>query len=245
MKNDKTELWIDKDTLPRYGENTARLMEFAGRGNGKKTAEKLKQTEAQLEELCKAPDLAGQSALEWLRDNRYILRRDAAGCCAQLRTAKRLRKLRDGRLLICAAMEALVLSGGGSVDEKRTAAFLTGFQKACPLEERELALLPAALRFALICRLRRHPGAAEQIFGALKWLNDCRVSALIDAVSPIEPILQRDPAGIYGRMDEESRWDYRQQTASLAARYGISETEVARQVLALAQAEGCHVGEFL
>ncbi|MBR3556549.1 MAG: hypothetical protein IKN89_11610 [Oscillospiraceae bacterium] len=245
MKNDKTELWIDKETLPCYGENTARLMEFAGRGNGKKTAEKLKQTEAQLEELCKAPDLAGQAALEWLRDNRYILRRDAAGCCAQLCTAKRLRKLRDGRLLICAAMEALVLSGGGSVDEERTAAFLTGFQKACPLEERELALLPAALRFALICRLRRHPGAAEQIFGALKWLNDCRVSALVDAVSPIEPILQRDPAGIYGRMDEESRWDYRQQTASLASRYGITETEGARQVLALAQAEGCHVGEFL
>ncbi len=245
MKNDKTELWIDLDTLPRYGENTARLLETAGRGNGKKAAEKLKRVEAQLEELCKAPDLTGTDALEWLRDNRYILRRDTAGCCTSLRQARRFRKLQDGRLLICAAMEALVLSGEGIADESRTSAFLAGFQKVCPLEERELCLLPQALRYALICRLKRYPLSAPQVFRSLKWLNDCRISDLLERLSPVDPLLRQDPAGVYGRMDPESRQDYRHKTAELAARYGISEPEAAGQVLELAQAEDCHVGEFL
>ena len=245
MKNDKTELWIDLETLPRYGENTARLLETAGRGNGKKASEKLKRVEVQLEELCKAPDLAGTDELEWLRDNRYILRRDTAGCCAALRQVRRLRKLRDGRLLICAAMEALVLSGEGCADEERTKAFLAGFQKVCPLEERELGLLPTALRCALICRLQGHPQSASLVFRGLKWLNDCKVSGLLERISPVEPILRQDPAGIYGQMDAESRQDYRQKTAELAARYGISEPEAARKALEHAQAEGCHVGEFL
>ena len=245
MKNDKTELWIDLDTLPRNGENTARLMETAGRGNGKKAAEKLKRTEAQLEELCKAPDLAGTDAQEWLRDNRYVLRRDTAGCCAALHQARRFRKLRDGRLLICAAMEALVLSGEGVADEERTYAFLTGFQKVCPLEERELGLLTPALQSALILRLQRHPQSASRIFQALKWLNDCKVSNLLERISPVEPVLRQDPAGIYGQMDAESRQDYRQKTAELAVSYGISEPEAAKKALELAQAEGCHVGEFL
>ena len=245
MKNKKTELKIDLETLPRYGENTARMMMIAGRGNGRKEADRLRKAETQLELLCKAPDLAGTAALEWLRDNRYILRRDTAGVCAQLRQARRLRKLKDGRLLVCAAMEALVLSCGGSADASRMTAYLEGFQEVCPLEERELALLPDALRFSLILRLRSHPKEAEQAFRTLKWLNDCKVSALLESVSLVERILRKDPAGVYPQMDEESRQDYRHLTAVLAARHGLSEPEAAMKAIELSQAEGCHVGEFL
>ena len=111
MKNNKMELWIDIETLPRYGENTAGLLHAAGRGSGKKTAVLLKAAASQLEELCKGNDLAGTPALEWLRDNRHILRRDCALCCSELRAARGLRRLDDGRLLLCAAAEALVRSG--------------------------------------------------------------------------------------------------------------------------------------
>ena len=162
MKNNELELWIETDTLPRYGENTARLMTGAGRTSGRKASAQLRETEAQLEALCKAPDLAG-TALEWLRDNRYVLRRDTAGCCRELRGARNLRKLGDGRLLILAGMEALVRSGGGHADETRLRAFLEGFQEVCPLEEKEVALLPAALRAALIGWLRAHPGSGERV----------------------------------------------------------------------------------
>ncbi len=244
MKN-QTELWIDTETLPRYGENTARLLRCTGRGNGKGAAAMLKEAEGRLEERCKGADLAGTKALEWLRDNRHILRRDAAGCCAELRRARRLRKLKDGRLLICAAMEALVRSGGGSTDEERLKLFLAGFQRACPLEERELALLPSALRSALILRLSREPRSAEAVFAALKWLQDSRLSLLLEELSLVEGILRKDPAGVYPRMDPESRQSYRQETARLAARKGIPEKEAARQALELAEAGDCHVGEFL
>ena len=38
MRNNELELWIETDTLPRYGENTARLMTGAGRTSGRKAA---------------------------------------------------------------------------------------------------------------------------------------------------------------------------------------------------------------
>lgn len=245
MKNNELELWIETDTLPRYGENTARLMTGAGRTSGRKASAQLRETEAQLEALCKAPDLAGTAALEWLRDNRYVLRRDTAGCCRELRGARKLRKLGDGRLLILAGMEALVRSGGGHADETRLRAFLEGFQEVCPLEEREVALLPAALRAALIGWLRAHPGSGEQVFTALKWLNDAKLWPLLESLSTVERILRQDPAGVYGRMDPESRQSYRRRTEELAARAGITQREAAQKALELAKAEGCHVGRFL
>ena len=94
------ELWIDPETLPRYGENTARLLQPSGRGSGRKAADTLKTAEAQLEKLCKGSELVGTQALEWLRDNRHILRRDTAASCAELRSARKQRRLSDGRLLI-------------------------------------------------------------------------------------------------------------------------------------------------
>ena len=99
----------------------------------------------------------------WLLDNRYVLRRDTAGCCAELRAVRGLRRLKDGRLLISAAMDALVKSGGGSIGEERLRAFLTGFQKERPLEEKELALLPSFLRSSLICWLSSHAEEAERV----------------------------------------------------------------------------------
>ncbi len=245
MKNDKVNLLIDLETLPRYGENTARLMTAAGRSGGRKEAARLKDAEARLEEVCKGPELAGTPAKEWLLDNRHILRRDTALSCAELRGGRGLRRLQDGRLLLCAAMDALVKSGGGSAGEERLRAFLSGFQRVCPLEEGELALLPTGLRSALIRWLGRHPEHAEQVFHSLRWMQDCRLDRLAESLSTLDLALRRDPAGVYGRMDAESRWDYRQRLSALARRQGIGEGEAARQVLALAEADGHHVGEFL
>ena len=46
-------------------------------------------------------------------------------------------------------------------------------------------------------------------------------------------------------MDAESRRDYRQRLSELARKQGIGEGEAARQILELAEAKKCHVGEFL
>ena len=245
MKNHQVELWIDMETLPRYGENTARLLGVSGRGGCRREAARLHEAEERLETLCKGRGLAGSPALEWLLDNRYVLRRDTAGCCAELRAVRGLRRLKDGRLLISAAMDALVKSGGGSIGEERLRAFLTGFQKERPLEEKELALLPSFLRSSLICWLSSHAEEAERVFVSLRWLSDCRLDALLESLSPLDELLRQDPAKVYARMDPESRQSYRRRTADLARRFGISEPEAARRALELAAAENCHVGEFL
>ncbi len=245
MKNNKVNLLIELDMLPRYGENTARLLPVSGRGNGKKEAAGLKEAEARLEEECKGPKLVGTPAMEWLRDNRHILRRDTALSCRELQCARRLRRTLSGRLLLCAAMDTLVKSGGGCAGEDRLRSFLSGFQRVCPLEERELALLPFALRSALIRWLQRQPETAEQVFAALRWIQDCRFDKLLESLSTVDEVLRRDPAEVYGRMDSESRRDYRQRLSELAWRQGISEGDAARQILELAEAGKCHVGEFL
>ena len=245
MKNNKVNLLIDPELLPRDGENNARLFSVSGRGNGNREAARLKEAEERLEDECKGLKLAGTPAMEWLRDNRYILRRDTALSCRELRGARKLRRLLGGRLLLCAAMDALVKSGGGCVGEERLRCFLSGFQRVCPLEERELALLPSALRSALIRWLQRQPETAEQVFAALRWMQDCRFDKLLESLSTVDEALRGDPAGVYARMDTESRWDYRRRLSELARRQGISEGEAARRILELAEAGKCHVGEFL
>ena len=245
MKKNELELWIEVDKLPNYGENTARLLAPKGRGAAKTEARALRRAEEELEALCKGEALAGTAALEWLRDNRYVLRRDAAGAGAALRGEKKLRRLEDGAALLCRSAEAIVRSGAGKADPTRVKAFLTGFQRVLPLEERELCLLPDALRCALILWLRAHPEAAETVFASLKWLSDGLLSPLLEACSTVDRLLRQDPSGVYPRMDEESRQEYRRETAVLAKKQGLSEEETARRALELARREGGHVGEYL
>ena len=245
MKKNELELWIETDKLPNYAENTARLLKVKGRAAAKMEARSLLRAEAELEELCKGDALVGPKALEWLRDNRHILRRSARTAALSLRGEGKLRRLADGSSLLCALASALVRSGAGQVRPERLRAFLSGFQRLLPLEERELCLLPDALRCALILWLREKPETAETVLRSLKWLEEGSLSPLLEACSAVDRVLREDPAGVYPRMDEESRQEYRRETAILAKKRGLSEPETARQALELARREGGHVGEYL
>ena len=245
MKKNELELCIETEKLPNYGENTARLLRLRGRGPARREARELERAEAELEELCKGESLSGRPAREWLRDNLHVLRRDAAAASAALRGEKRLRRLEDGASLLCRLSGARVGSGAGRADPARTKAFLLGFQRVCPLEERELCLLPDALRRALILWLRRHPDSAPEVFASLQWLSEGCLSPLLEACSAVDRLLRQDPAGVYPRMDEESRQEYRRETARLARKQGLSEEGAARRTLGLAREEEGHVGEYL
>ncbi len=230
--------------LRALGLRTAEGLVCAGRRGGG-AARELKAAEAALEDVCKGGSLAGTPAGEWLRDNLHVLRRDAASAADELRRARGLRRTDSGGPVVCLAAEALVDACASEADEGRVIAFLEGFQRRLPLEERELALLPAALRRALILRLRREPGEAERVFRSLRWLEEAPLWKLAEKLSPVERILRQDPAGVYERMDEDSRRDYRLRTARLAEKKGCTEPEAAALALELARKENCHVGEFL
>ena len=75
MKNNELELWIETDTLPRYGENTARLMTGAGRTSGRKASAQLRETEAQLDDSyqdSKKISKAYKDAVLWAATNGFI-----------------------------------------------------------------------------------------------------------------------------------------------------------------------------
>ena len=199
-------------------------------------------------------------ACEWLLDNRYLARREGAAALSALCGERRLRRAGDAALLT-EACRALVSSGGGAVNETRCALFLTGYQTAGALTQRELALFPAALRAALIETLARQctalaegaePAAAEQavaaLFTSLRLLGAVDLAPVLDGVNAVELALHQDPAGVYPAMDEDSRALYRDKVTALAKKNGADERRTAEKVLSLAQAgqgEARHVGYWL
>jgi cyclic beta-1,2-glucan synthetase len=87
-----------------------------------------------------------------------------------------------------------------------------------------------------------------RLTSTLDWIR------VVEQLSAIERILQRDPAGVYGRMDYASRDRYRQAVEELAGPTGSAQVEVALEVVERARAglerEGDrqrhgHVGYYL
>lgn len=124
----------------------------------------------------------------------------------------------------------------------------------------EVWALPVMLRFAVleclaqaICRitgiqrdtslpklaLGERPADDEIVANcitSLRTLSTQDWQVFFENVSLVEHILRNDPAGIYPRMEKESRNRYRKVVEDLAKTSGRAETEVAQEAIALARA---------
>ena len=100
--------------------------------------------------------------------------------------------------------------------------------------------------------------AAEQasmanLIGSLRLISSFDWSEFFESVSLVEQVLQRDPAGVYGRMDFRSRDRYRHAVEELAEptgegqlRVALKSVERARQVAETTpDAREAHVGYYL
>ena len=73
----------------------------------------------------------------------------------------------------------------------------------------------------------------------------------VESVSAVERILERDPAGVYARMDFVTRDRYRHQVEKMARRSKLTEKEVAEKVIAIRRRKRLrhpltkHVGYYL
>jgi cyclic beta-1,2-glucan glucanotransferase len=154
--------------------------------------------------------------------------------------------------------------------------FVQAYQEEAPLTIAELWAFPTMLRlaclellvagFARLVPKLRSPFALSPCVAMLGPMDDTEsvsralanlvVIASIswkdffDSTSHIEAILQGDPANVYARMDFGTRDRYRNVVEELADDAACSETDVARQVVGLAQASGTrhqseHVGHWL
>lgn len=199
-------------------------------------------------------------ACEWLLDNRYLALREAQNAMADF---SRLRQLRAGSegVIILALCSALLTATGYRFSEDEARIFLDGFQSVSVLPRRELYLFPAALRAALLIKLGKvcaelkrtsspEDFAADMaaIFTSLRLVSELDMQPMLERVDIAEKALMADPAGIYPRMDDQSRALYRERLSVVAKRSALEEHSMANHILKQcrqAQGEARHVGYHL
>jgi cyclic beta-1,2-glucan synthetase len=84
----------------------------------------------------------------------------------------------------------------------------------------------------------------------LKLVSDLDWSDIFEILSKVEQILRKDPTGVYGMMDFESRDLYRHEVEKLARAFGVAETHVAYKAVECAKnstggSPRDHVGYYL
>jgi cyclic beta-1,2-glucan synthetase len=146
-------------------------------------------------------------------------------------------------------------------DEELFTAFVLGVQEQHELTMNEIWAARPALQLAILERivttLTDGFGDIPVLVNSLRAISESRWKDVFAAVNVIDPVLARDPAGAYERMDEESQDQYRNAISKLAERSERAEREVAEEAvgLALGAAEiersgrsaerRCHVGYYL
>ncbi|MCD8374441.1 MAG: hypothetical protein LUC20_05040, partial [Oscillospiraceae bacterium] len=249
-------------SLSERGEAVGRSIKISGWGDGRRAAAALKADLGRISARRSALELKWQGlgsvpgGVRWLLDNYYLARREALTAAADLGRGGRARECSGGDVLgVCCS--ALAAETGLEPDEAGAEEFLRGFQRACVLDRRELSLLGAGLRAALIHALAEACAEAEAperegdfraIFTSLRWLSTFDLTPLTERIDPVEQTLRLDPAGVYPQMDEETREYYRECLSELARGAGATEHQAAERVLSLARGESglrAHVGYWI
>ncbi|MGE0405129.1 MAG: glucoamylase family protein [Candidatus Korobacteraceae bacterium] len=131
--------------------------------------------------------------------------------------------------------------------EEEFAAYIDGFEENAGLQMHELWALVPVLKLVLLERIARlspqlDAAEAEKHFGVAACVQSlCEIGEtdwqkLLEPLVLFDKVLREDPAGVYAAMDFESREHYRSVVVDLAVRSGMSEMDVAIQVLTMAQA---------
>ncbi|MCI8304182.1 MAG: hypothetical protein HFF52_06085 [Lawsonibacter sp.] len=257
---------MDDAHLSQYAANAARELEQSGTVPCRLLARALR---SDLRRISRAhgalsswseAQTALPGAVEWLLDNHYLAVREGDRAWEALRRGKPLRGTRQGAALLQVCVRS-ALWAVPDLNQDRLKLFLEGFQSVCPLTERELSLLVPALAGALVEQLAEICAGLEELkadqvpperlaacFAALRALSGAEWSALLEAESRVERVLNADPSGHYPHMDEDTRRRYRQQVCRLAQKHRLAEEQAARRALELAgQGEELqrHVGWYL
>jgi cyclic beta-1,2-glucan synthetase len=130
---------------------------------------------------------------------------------------------------------------------------------ALPLTWIEQQLAESGLTIEQLVRVENQRQAADQVsisnsIGSLRFLGAMDWREFVEAMSVVERTLREDPGAVYGLMDFATRDRYRHVVEKVAKKSRLSESEVARHAIHLAQ-EGAaqpgnderaaHVGFYL
>jgi cyclic beta-1,2-glucan synthetase len=178
------------------------------------------------------------------------------------------------------AREMVALSGG-HLDEENIILMIKAYQDNLYLSDKELWTLPEMISLCIIERLleisddivyRMDANNRKKVIDVFKKeektesMLESKVQALttslkeislmdeekyFEALSKLEELLSKDPAGIYSKMDADSRSYYRQTAEKLALKYGMEDSEIGEVCLGLAEKgredlnNSNHVGTYL
>lgn len=191
----------------------------------------------------------------WILENSDTLEREFLGLQHTLAGLRHLPQ-EKGRPILLGELSQVVLQG--DLGEEQFRELLSRQAQTRELEYEELCALQDLARAALLERAvflaqgEDNEDTARrigQVIGALRGLGDVDFLSLEERYSPVDPILRRDPAGVYGNMDAQSRREYRRLLAKLARAWKISERRAAEKLLERAKQESSprkrHVGYWL
>jgi len=165
-----------------------------------------------------------------------------------------------GHARVYALAQEVITGLQASLEMDRVTRFIHIYQRVAPLTIAELWALPPMLRLGILERLTQAVGhiikAQEQAgedpsvvvpntiadetmiatcFQSLRTLVTHDWMAFFEGLSQVDEVLCDDPAGIYERMDFDTRDSYRKVIEELAFRTGRAEADVAREAIALAR----------
>lgn len=177
----------------------------------------------------------------WLNDNYYLLERIGKVTLAE----SRKRKTNDAYSLYekCRKMcEKGVLPPQEKIIEE------FGNCKIEHTKNLQFALTAALIVFAGEGVKLNSEKGTELLANSIKSLRrmeEFDFEYITENILAFEEILQRDPAEIYGLLDDFSKNEYRKAIMLKAKRSNKSETKIAGEALLRAQRSGKHIGEFL
>ena len=196
----------------------------------------------------------------WLLDNRYLAIREAKSVLPELRRQRRLRTGNEGIILPVLCRDMINVCNG-RFSEDSMIEYLDGFQSVSPLPQNELYFFPAVLLTQLIAAIAEactqlkstaEPDTLSErfaaLFGSVRLISELDMHNLLERVDTVEKALRADPSGVYPRMDEQSRAEYRLQLARLAKREGLEEHVFAKKLTERCRHEAGtqrHVGFWL
>ena len=151
----------------------------------------------------------------------------------------------------------LVAAGDAPLSRERLLASVEAFDAMQPLTMAELWAVPQAARLALARAMTRVAGdivrharpcapedmeetarlrardalRLENLLAAWRTVEGLNWQACFRALSPVDRTLRREGAGVYGRMDDDSRAAVRDAVAELSRRLAVPEIVVARHAV--------------
>src|SRR5580700_1867669 len=188
--------------------------------------------------------------LRWFRDNDQLIYGELRSVVPELKRLKQLPHARGRRDDIVPRVLALAQTfldlTGNRFSVKAFTTFFQAFEESTVLELREVSAVVPAIKLVLLeriaarcrCLLQDPAGPSNGLGVCVRSLRDITQTSWEDVLEPLivfDAILRRDPVGAYARMDHESRSVYREKLSKIARRSDLSEMDVAREALLLAQ----------